>query len=377
MGSFNRTFITDDKRCMNCPICGDTQTVFTRIGGSAEASRNALRLKMIEHLKASHDGTRMGRKFLDKFGANFIAGDPNMGAPKVDPADLERTIRRIVAESMKGTTVDESMVRDAVRKELKLVAQANTLTIIHASDKVSTIKNHHAMLREVIRTANAGFKNILLVGPAGTGKTTLVMQMAKELRRAFGFISFTSGITEGSLVGRLNSLGKYIGSQLADMFEKPGVFLLDEIDRADPNVLLILNAALEQGILALPDGRTLKRHADLTFVGAGNTWGTGADWQYVGANQLDASTLSRFTGAVIEVGYDEKLERSLTTESWYTIFMAVRVNCSTNKIRRVMGTRELLAGEKLLKAGYTPQETWSRLTAGWSADERRKAGVPN
>lgn len=374
MSAFNGTFVDAINRNMNCPVCGVTQSVPKKINKSAEASRNALRIKIVSHIKSDHPGPR-GEKFLTRFGADMLLPS---NAPSVGEAQIREIVRTMLDDESSGSGIDGNELRLLVREELRRIPLDNTLTIKHVDAKVPvSIKVYHAMLKEVIRTVECGFKNVLLVGPAGTGKTTMVMQLAKALRRPFGLVSFTSGVTEGTLVGRLSSIGKYLASQFATMFESPGVFLLDEMDRADANVLLILNAALEQGILSTPDGRTLKRHPEFTIVAAGNTWGTGADWQYVGANQLDASTLSRFAGAVIEIGYDAGLERQLTTTEWYDLFIAVRTSCASNKVRRVMGTREMLAGQKLLAGGYTPTEVWARLTSGWTADERRKGGIPN
>lgn len=380
MSSFNSTFVTELHRNMNCPVCGVTLSVNKRINGSAEASRNQLRVDMVAHLKANHD-TFQGRKFLAKFGGDVLA--PAADAPKIDDNAIRAIVGRAVADefSKRGSGIDTDALRSIVRKELDRIAQANTLTVVHAGSKVPvSIRSYHVMLKETIRTVNAGFKNVLLVGSAGTGKSAIAEQLSTALKTEFGFLSLSGGTTEGQLLGRLTSDGRYLPSEFVRLYEEGGVFLLDEVDAADPNVLLVLNSALANGHLAVParvKKQSARRHPDFILICAANTWGTGADWQYVGRNQLDAAFLSRFAGAVVEVGYDEALERSLTTESWFELFIAVRKNCMTNKIRRVMGTRELLAGERLLKAGYTPSDTWSRLTAGWSADERRKAGVPS
>jgi MoxR-like ATPase len=201
----------------------------------------------------------------------------------------------------------------------------------------------------------------------------------------FGFLSLTSGTTEGMMYGKMSSTGKYLPADLVRLVEgqvakgkKGAVFLLDEVDGADPNTLLMLNALLANGRMSVPN-RTDKPYAqrvpNFILVAAANTWGTGADFQYVGRNQLDAAFLSRFAGAVLEVTYDETVERSLTTEEWYLSFLHVRQSAVANRIERVLGTRELIAGQMLLKAGYSMKETWAALTPGWSSDEIRLSGV--
>jgi MoxR-like ATPase len=381
--SYNSTFIANNLRNMNCPVCGVTQSVAQKIGGSAEASRNKLRLTMIDHLRALHGDSRSGKKFLAKFGADILA-PTGMNVP----ADEQR-IRDLVQEALDGFGndgnsggLDADEVRAMVAEEVAKVAGPRTLTVKQASGKVlGTIKTFHRMLSEAVRTVDAGFDNMLLVGPAGTGKSTLGHQLAKALKLDFGFISLTSGVTEGALVGRLSSDGRYIPARFVEMYENGGVFLLDEVDAADPNVLLVLNAALDSNRMLAVPSRVKKpiahRHENFVLVCAANTWGLGADWQYVGRNQLDAAFLSRFAGAVLEVGYDETLEREKVTPEWHEVFLAVRRQCAANKVRRVMGTRELMAGFKLLKGGYSPEETWARLTAGWTADEKRKAAIPS
>jgi MoxR-like ATPase len=123
------------------------------------------------------------------------------------------------------------------------------------------------------------------------------------------------------------------------------VFLLDEWDGADSNMLLVLNAALANGHMAVPNRAKkpqAKRHKNCYIFAAGNTWGTGADWEYVGRNQLDASSLSRFACATLEITYDEELEKFLTSDvpELFEAFMKVRASANANKVRRILGTRE-------------------------------------
>lgn len=284
--------------------------------------------------------------------------------------------QRTINELFDSDTLRE-MVLDEVRKFPPQTGKLD-VTINKGVEKVR-IEQSHAMLKEALRRIGAGFTSGMLVGPAGSGKTTLARQVAKALKRKFGFISLTGGTTEGALIGRMSSLGKYIPSSFVERFEDGGVFLLDEVDAADANVLLVLNAALANGMLAVPsrpEKPIARRHPDFILLCAANTWGTGADWQYVGRNQLDAAFLSRFAGFVLEVNYDEVLERSLVTEDWFTSFSAVRAAAQISRLRRVLGTRELLAGYRLRKAEYTEQETWKALTIGWTPDEVNKARIP-
>ena len=243
------------------------------------------------------------------------------------------------------------------------------------------IDKPHAKLEETVRKLRAGL-NCMLVGPAGSGKTTLAEQAAKSLGLRFAFISCSAGMSEGQLTGRLLPVGAggkfvYVSAEFVEVYENGGLFLLDEIDAADPNVLIVMNAAIAGAKLALPNRPEkpyAEKHADCYLICAANTFGSGADAVYVGRNQLDGATLSRFACGVIPVDYDRELEGLLCNSTpLKTIVWKLRDLCQQRKFRRVVGTRELLAGQKMLNAGFTLTEVFESLIVSWSADEQRAA----
>lgn len=244
---------------------------------------------------------------------------------------------------------------------------------------------HHTALPRLLKLVAAGFRNFLIVGPAGSGKTTLARDLAKALTRAYASISCTSGMSESSLTGRaIPNLATgdvvYQSTQFVATYEGGGVFLIDEVDAADPNVMLVINSALANGHMPLPnrtEAPTAERHDDSIIICAANTWGTGADRQYVGRNQLDAAFLDRFVGATIEVNYDRELESSLVGDANICARVwTIRDKVMDLKLRRVVGTRFLLSVARLVRAaGETLDASLTACTTGWTQDERSKVGV--
>lgn len=243
---------------------------------------------------------------------------------------------------------------------------------------------HHKAMDAVLLRVRAGLKNILLVGPAGCGKTQLAQDIAKAVGREFACVSCTAGMSESALTGRnipnlQTGKTEFQGTDFVRLYENGGVFLLDEFDAGDPNVMLVINSALANGHMSVPnraDNQTAKRHPDFVLIAAANTWGNGASRMYVGRNQLDASTMSRFAGAVIEVDYDRELEAQLVTDNklraavWH-----MRDKVNELKLRQVMGTRELISAARLLAAGMAHSDIYRALTVSWTPDERSKVGV--
>jgi hypothetical protein len=149
---------------------------------------------------------------------------------------------------------------------------------------------------------------VMLTGPAGMGKSYWCQNLADRLDLQYGSIPMTEGATPSWILGaqRLNGFGE---SRFLQIWRDGGVFLLDELDAADPNMLLVVNDALANGVLHNPvNGESYTRHPDCILMAATNTLGTGADASYTGRNQLDFSTLDRWRMGRTFVGYRAEVE---------------------------------------------------------------------
>ena len=193
--------------------------------------------------------------------------------------------------------------------------------------------------------------HVWLVGPAGSGKTWGAERAAAALGLSFNAISVGEQTSVYQLMGHRTPDGSYARSLFRESYENGGVFLVDEVDAGNANVLTCLNAALANGACAFPDGM-VKRHADFVCVAAGNTWGRGANRVYVGRCQIDGATLDRF--AFLEWGYDEKLERLMAGDmaEWSVRVQAVRAAVDRLGVRHVVSPRASMFGGQMLAAGF-------------------------
>ena len=186
----------------------------------------------------------------------------------------------------------------------------------------------------------------MLVGPAGTGKSTAVEQVARALRLPF----YTMNRIQNSfdLTGYNDANGKYVSTQFYDAYVNGGIFFFDEIDASSPEALVTINTALAQGYMAFPNG-LVKMHPDFKVVAAGNTYGKGANRQYCGRNSLDSATLDRFM--IIEWDYDRKLEEKLIPDKELLEFAwAVRDVIEQNRMQIIISTRGIKATAKIIAA---------------------------
>ncbi len=194
---------------------------------------------------------------------------------------------------------------------------------------------------------------VMLVGPAGCGKTTIGEHVANELRLPFRITNTINDTHE--LMGFVDGHGKYHPTPFRDAFEHGGLWIADEIDAWDAAALLAANSALANGYANFPDrSEHVVRHADFRMVATANTFGTGADRIYVGRNELDAASLDRF--AVIEVDYDLTLERFFArgADEWLEYVWSIRKQVNEKRVRHVVSSRAVAMGAAAIHDG----ETW-------------------
>lgn len=204
--------------------------------------------------------------------------------------------------------------------------------------------------------------NVYLVGPAGTGKSTIPAQIAEQMGLEFSAVSCGTTDAKFDYVGFRDGHGVLHSTSFRDRYENGGVMLLDEMDNASPDVLVTLNQALSNGIMAFPD-KMVKKHPDFILVAAGNTYGSGATAQYVGRSPIDAATMNRFVKFV--VGVDENIENEMVASTgllvihqlnWLGIIRKARANCETSGLRVMVTPRDAKHGASLLHLGFSISE---------------------
>ena len=283
---------------------------------------------------------------------------PQPQKPSGVGSKLEEILMKTIAEQSVDSIVEmaKPMLEGHIIKTFGILPQVHEVKTSKATHKVEGVV--HECFDKVLALVNANIP-VFLSGPAGTGKNVICKQIAEGLGLDF---YFTNAVTqEYQLKGFIDANGKYHETQFYKAFTKGGLFFLDEMDGSIPETLIILNAAIANGYFDFPTGK-LEASPDFRVIAAGNTIGTGADIEYTGRFQLDASSLDRF--ALVNVDYSPAIERAVTNNnldlcSFAKTFRAVtakagiRCLCTYRAMERISKLEGVFALEEVIQIALT------------------------
>jgi midasin (ATPase involved in ribosome maturation) len=269
-------------------------------------------------------------------------------------ADILRkpvTERLVQAAKEKVQTITDAAVDAAVKAAVDAVQVHRTVRIeVKRCDDIKVLSDEyrHPIFMDVL-TALSVRENVYLVGGAGSGKTTL----AKQAADALGLPFYSTGAVGMAyqLQGFINAEGDYMATDLYRAYTEGGVFLFDEIDGSSANAILAFNAIAANDFAAFPNG-TVKRHDDFVIIAAANTYGNGANRDYIGRAPLDGSSLDRF--GFIAMDYDEKLELAISlNDVWTRWVQQCRKVANEHRMQVIISPRASIKGGKMLSAGMS------------------------
>ncbi|MCC6651615.1 MAG: type VI secretion system ATPase TssH [Candidatus Eisenbacteria bacterium] len=189
------------------------------------------------------------------------------------PLDVDARLVAQVVESWTGIPVGKMMKDEA------------TSTLQFASRVAERLKGQDHAIEAVdrgLRAARAGLKNpqtpigvFLFVGPSGVGKTELATTVADLMFGGDRFLTVVnmSEFQEKHSVSRLIGTGAgYVGYGEGGVLtnavrQRPySVVLLDEVEKADPEVLNLFYQVFDKGVLADGEGRVIDFKNTIVFL---------------------------------------------------------------------------------------------------------------
>jgi len=259
---------------------------------------------------------------------------------------LEPIIKNSIDTAL-GKADFENMVKSEIAKTMGAIPQ-KTLTIIDTKGVTKEMKMVHKQFEMLLKLVSTG-KPILMKGESGTAKSHNAQAVATALERDFYSLSVGEQSTKSDLLGFIDANGNYRNTAFRKAFEMGGIFLLDEIDAGNPNVLLAINTGISNGFIDFPDCQ-ITVHKDFSLIATANTFGRGANMQYSGRNRLDMATVNRFIPLVWEL--DEDIEEALVNNTqWLKVIRKARKIAESDLDEVLLGMRNAMYGSAMLAQG--------------------------
>ena len=215
-------------------------------------------------------------------------------------------------------------------------------------------------------------KNLMFVGPAGTGKTQIVFKAAEALgRQIFYFNLGSTQDVRSALIGNTYFKdGTYFEeSAFVTAIKTPrSVILLDEISRANPEAWNILMPVLDVNIRKLrldekEDSPVIDVASGVSFISTANI-----GFEYTSARMLDRALADRFS--VVEMDtLDKEQEINLLhmkcpdinpkiSEALCDISFRIKTECEreNSKLSSILSTRTLIEAAEMSIDGFNIDE---------------------
>lgn len=192
---------------------------------------------------------------IDEAGAAVQLLPPSARKSKITKKDIENIVGQIAR-------IPKINVNKDTKEQLKNLSSNLKLLIYGQDEAIQKVSDAILMAKSGLREEEKPLGSFLFVGPTGVGKTELAKQLANQLSshlERFDMSEYMEKHTVAKLIGAPPGyVGYESGGLLTDAINKNPhcVLLLDEIEKAHPDIFNILLQVMDHGKLTDAQGRT-------------------------------------------------------------------------------------------------------------------------
>jgi ATP-dependent Clp protease ATP-binding subunit ClpA len=193
---------------------------------------------------------------IDEVGAYLrLKPESSAGVTEVSMDDIEHIVAKIARIPQKSISVNEKEKLRFLERDIKMM--------IYGQDQaIEKVSNALILSRSGLGNADKPIASFLFTGPTGVGKTELAKQLAHIMGINFIRIDMSEYMEKHTVSKLIGAPPGYVGFDqggvLTDAIHKNpySVLLLDEIEKAHPDVFNVLLQVMDHGALADSNGRS-------------------------------------------------------------------------------------------------------------------------
>ncbi len=193
---------------------------------------------------------------IDEVGAARMLLPPHRRRTMVSVRDVEEVVAKIARIPPKSVSTDDRKALQTLERDLK--------TVVFGQDKaISALSSAIKLSRAGLREAEKPIGCYLFSGPTGVGKTEVARQLAHVLGIELVRFDMSEYMERHSVSRLIGAPPGYVGFDqgglLTDAIDKQphAVLLLDEIEKAHPDLFNILLQIMDHGKLTDHNGKSV------------------------------------------------------------------------------------------------------------------------
>jgi ATP-dependent Clp protease ATP-binding subunit ClpA len=217
-------------------------------------------LKAAVDLSAKYIGDRKlpdkAIDIIDEVGAAQMLVPADKRKKVIDVVDIEGVIAAIARIPAKSLSKDDKAVLKNLERDLKTL-------VFDQDNAINTLVDAIKLSRAGLRDADKPIGCFLFSGPTGVGKTEVARQLAKTMGVELARFDMSEYMERHSVSRLIGSPPGYVGFDqgglLTDKIDQQPhcVLLLDEIEKAHPDIYNILLQVMDYGKLTDNNGKTV------------------------------------------------------------------------------------------------------------------------
>ena len=191
---------------------------------------------------------------IDEAGAGLRLNPPEDGNRTVDVAGIERVVARMAR-------IPETQASSSDRERLRTLGESLNRVVFGQEAAVDTVAAAIKRARAGLGPPDRPAGSFLFTGPTGVGKTELAKQLARHLGNEFHRYDMSEYAEKHAVARLIGAPPGYVGFEQGGLLvdavrQHPySVVLLDEIEKAHPDLMNILLQVMDHATLTDNTGR--------------------------------------------------------------------------------------------------------------------------